>query len=106
MSKLIKRENNWKIKSHSMDKEWKDLVIKHDKIKDPVYITITVPDKQLVLNTIHLLYYKIQKDLRINYLGSEDFIIERKRLPEVRKYLSDYYGNYIKNMMKHRKVKK
>lgn len=106
MNKLIKHENNWKVKSHFMDKEWRDLVIKDKKLKDPIYIQILVPNKPLALNTIHLLYYKIQKDLKIDYLGSEDFLIERKRLPEVRKYVSDYYGSYIKDITARRKVRK
>ena len=98
-----KASNNWKIEQHPMNKDWKDLIIKNDKIKDPVYITITVPDK--LYDTLHLLYYKIRKDLKILYLGDIDFVIERKRLPEVRSYLSNYYGSYIKDIMRHRKVK-
>ena len=58
--------HNWKIVSWKMNTEWKENIIKLYKLKNPIYISITVPEN--LLDTLNLLYYKLQKDLKIIHI--------------------------------------
>lgn len=96
--------NNWKLLFSSIkDKEHENWVKKQYKLTDPIHLSILVPEKDL--DTLGLLFFKIQKDLKMYNQGDVDFYANRKDLPKIRKYLTDYYRGFLKTHLHKEKIK-
>lgn len=76
-------------------KSWKIYVWRTPKLENnQVYIQIYVPEKYY--DTLRLLIFRIQEDLKIEYMGDVDFYVNRDKLPRIRKYVKDFYGDFFK----------
>ncbi len=96
--------NNWKIETYSMkDREDLEFIKKEYKLKNPIFLAILVPERDL--DTLGLLFFKIQKDLKVYHQGDVDFYANKEDLPKIRKYLTNYYGSYLKNKI-HKRFRK